>query len=367
MAHPAHTITMTAEYEDVLITGFPGFVGTRLVRTLVSAQPEQRFALVVEPRFETLAIEVCEQIQAADPSFEGRWRVLPGDIREPGLGVATEHANKLRETVRHVWHVAAIYDLAVPKELAEAVNVTGTERVLDFCASAPNLERLFHTSSIVVAGDREGHVSEAELDEGQSFRNHYESTKFASEVAVRKRRDSIPTVIFRPGVVVGDSVTGVTPKADGPYLMVRAALRTPAFLPYAQVGSEVTRMHIVPVDFLVNAMVHISAQDSAVGQTFQVTDTNPMTMHEYVNLTLAALGRKPASQTVSKAAVERVLKFKFIQKLAGIPLESLNYVDQDVSFDTSNLRAALGDQLACPPLADYWPRLVQWLVRHPEI
>lgn len=358
---------MPEQYEDVLITGFPGFVGTRLVLTLAKKRPTQRFALVVEPRFETLAREVCERIEAENASFAGRWRVLPGDIREPDLGVATEHAEGLRASVRRVWHVAAIYDLAVPKEIAEAVNVTGTARVLDFCASAPNLERLFHTSSIVVAGDREGRVLEDELDEGQTFRNHYESTKFASEVLVRERRDTIPTVIFRPGVVVGDSTSGVTPKADGPYLMVRAALRTPAWLPYAQVGSEVTRMHIVPVDFLVNAMVHISAQDSAIGKTYQVTDSEPLTMHAYVNLTLAALGRKPASQTVSKAAVERVLKYKFVQKLAGIPLESLNYVDQDVSFDTSNLQEALGDELRCPALSDYWPRLVQWLVEHPEI
>ncbi len=358
---------MSEEYEDVLITGFPGFVGSRLLRTLAIARPEQSFALVVEPRFESMATEVCELMQAENPAFVGRWRVLPGDIREPGLGMASAHSDGLRESVRHVWHVAAIYDLAVPEELAEAVNVTGTSMVLDFCESAPKLERFFHTSSIVVAGDREGAVREEELDEGQSFRNHYESTKFASEMLVRERRERIPTIIFRPGVVVGDSETGVTPKADGPYLMVRAAQRTPAWLPYAQVGSEVTRMHIVPVDFLVDAMVHISAQDSAVGRTFQVTDSNPMTMHECVNLTLAALGRKPASQMVSKAAVESFLKYKFVQKLAGIPLESLNYVDQDVSFDTSNLRAALGDELSCPALPDYWPRLVQWLVEHPEI
>jgi len=247
------------------------------------------------------------------------------------------------------------------------VNVVGTTRVLDFCASVDGLRRLFHVSSIVTAGGREGLVLESELDVGQTFRNHYESTKFESEKLVRARAAEVPSVIFRPAVVVGHSQTGETPKADGPYLMVRAMLRTPAWLPYAHIGTGVSRMNVVPVDFLVDAMVHIAAREDAVGRTFHIADPDPLPLRDFVDLTLQTLGRRPASAVLSKQTAERILGFGLIRKAAGVPLESLAYIDQDVRFDVTNTRAALGDAVPFPDVRAYWPRLVRWIVEHPEV
>ena len=56
-----------------------------------------------------------------------------------------------------------------------------------------------------MAGDRKGVVYEHELSFGQGFKNHYESTKFQAELWVRERMDRVPTTIYRPAIVVGDS------------------------------------------------------------------------------------------------------------------------------------------------------------------
>ena len=128
----------------------------------------------------------------------------------------------LRADARRVFHLAAIYDLAVPLEIAQRVNVDGTGNVLDFCARAEGLERLAYVSPAYVAGMRTGVVYEHELVMGQAFKNHYESTKFQAEVWVRELLDRVPTTILRPAIVVGDSRTGETEKFDGPYYILRA-------------------------------------------------------------------------------------------------------------------------------------------------
>ena len=93
--------------------------------------------------------------------------------------------------------------------------------MLELCAACERLERLNYVSTAYVAGVRKGVVYEHELALGQAFKNHYESTKFQAEVWVRDAMDDVPTTIYRPAIVVGDSRTGETQKFDGPYYMLR--------------------------------------------------------------------------------------------------------------------------------------------------
>ena len=53
-------------------------------------------------------------------------------------------------------------------------------------------------------------MRENELAVGQGYRNTYEQTKAEAEALVRSRLGSMPGVILRPSIIVGDSRTGVT-------------------------------------------------------------------------------------------------------------------------------------------------------------
>src|SRR4051812_49617522 len=115
-----------------------------------------------------------------------RVEILEGDISDRRLGLGDEQLERLRAEATIAYHLAAIYDLAVPLELAQRVNVDGTGNVLDLCRAAERLERLAYVSTAYVAGLRTGIVYEHELVMGQAFKNHYESTKFQAEVWVRE-------------------------------------------------------------------------------------------------------------------------------------------------------------------------------------
>ena len=63
-----------------------------------------------------------------------------------------------------MFHLAAIYDLAVTREVAQLVNVEGTRNVNEFAKSITNLRRYHYVSTCYVAGRRSGLIREDELE-----------------------------------------------------------------------------------------------------------------------------------------------------------------------------------------------------------
>ena len=160
-----------------------------------------RLTVLVEKRMQPAAAELAEP-------WGDRLEVVVGDIGERRLGLGDADWDRLTGSVDTVFHLAAIYDLAVPLALAQRVNVDGTGNVIDFCRAASGLRRHVYVSTAYVAGRRRGTVYEHELVLGQDFKNHYESTKFQAEVWVRESMADVPTTILRPAIVVGDSQDG---------------------------------------------------------------------------------------------------------------------------------------------------------------
>ncbi len=351
----------------ILITGFPGFLAGQLVRRLRAMGCGSICALVV-PAMGKVAETQAAEIAAEDglPLL----RIVTGDITEPDLGIDQRIAGELAESVTQVFHLAAIYDLTVAQELAEKVNVGGTRHVLDFCERIEHLERLVYFSTCYVAGRREGTILEEELEAGQTFRNHYESTKYDAEVEVRRRRDQIPTVIIRPSVVVGNSRTGATIKYDGPYFMFsmfarwekrgfRWALRlVPDF------GKGQSRLNVAPVDFIIEATARLSREGPALGRTFQLADPDPLTMRQVVVQLYQLFGLSGPWMRVPVWVGRLFSAIPGVSWFLGFPRETFDYYDINQGYDTRNVSEVLGD-ISCPRVRDYLPVLVDYVRRHP--
>ncbi|HEV7750927.1 MAG TPA: SDR family oxidoreductase [Baekduia sp.] len=337
-----------------LLTGFPGFLAGRLIPRLLADDDEARIVALVEPR-------MVERARALAPDGVD---VQPGDITDPALGLDPRTYDRLAGEVVKVFHLAAVYDLAVGSELAERVNVAGTQHVLDFCRRAPLLERHHYISTAYVAGQRSGLVLEDDLAEGQSFKNFYESTKFAAEVLVRASMDAIPTTVYRPAIVVGDSLTGETQKFDGPYYLLRSmAGPTGALL---QVGRGDAPFNVVPVDFVVAAIAAGSRDAEAVGHTLHLVDPEPVSSKELARLlALEYKGREPKIP-LPPGVVDRSLKYAPIRKLfGGTPRQSITYLNHPVQFDTAQASEILGrNGLSCPRFAEYVGPMVAFYAAH---
>jgi thioester reductase-like protein len=353
----------------VFLTGFPGFLGSELVRRVLRRPGSARVVCVVQDKFAALARDRAAAIAAEEQAAPDRIELVAGDITQPGLGLNDGRA--LARDVTEIFHLAAVYDLEVKRAVGLRVNVEGTKNVLDFAVSCPKLRRLQYVSTCYVSGRFPGIFRETDLERGQRFNNFYEETKYLAEIEVRRRRDTgLPVTIYRPGIVVGDSRTGETQKYDGPYFVLRWLLKQPtvAVLPVPG-GTDRLRVNLVPRDFVVGAIAALSALDGSEGACYQLADPDPPTVDEAIGMMGEATGRMvmrvPMPIAVAKAAIDWV---PGVERVMGIPSSAVDYFAHPTFYDTAHATrdlAPLG--IACPRLADYLSVLVDFLKRHPEI
>jgi nucleoside-diphosphate-sugar epimerase len=350
----------------ILMTGFPGFLGSALLPGILRRTDSTAICLV-QSKFVRLANQRVAELSAADPSLRGRIQVVEGDITQPGLGLAAAALTEVTEA----WHLAAVYDLAVAREAAVRVNVEGTRNVLDALEGCPKLTRLHYFSTCYVSGRYSGPFSEDDLEVGAPFNNYYEETKHLAEADVRWRMSAgLPATIYRPSIVVGDSRTGETQKFDGPYFIMQWLLRQPrhAILPVAG-DPTMTRVNVVPRDFIVDAVGYLSGLSVSEGRTYQLADPQPLTADEMSEALAQATGRKlikvPLPRKLAKVSLAHV---PGLYRLMRIPPEAVDYFAHPTFYLTDHCHADLaGSGIEPPAFRSYVKQLVEYMRSHPEV
>jgi nucleoside-diphosphate-sugar epimerase len=347
---------------SIFFTGFPGFLGSELLPRVVLRTGHDALCLV-QPKFRALAEERAAQLVKAHPALANRIHFVEGDLTQ-----ALDHV--AADDVREIYHLAAVYDLTVARDVGMRVNVTGTQRVLDLAERAKELQRLHYVSTCYVSGRYDGLFTEDDLEKGQSFNNYYEETKQLAEVQVRERMDRIPITVYRPAVVVGDSANGVTQKFDGLYFVMQWLLRQPrlAMLPVVGRPSRYT-FNVVPRDFVIQALTYLSGLTTNAGKTYALADPRPLTVDETIDTIAAATNRTvlrvPMTKGLAKGALQHV---PGVYRLMRIPPSAVDYFVHPTTYDTTNAMTDLAPAgIVAPSLRDYAPRLVEFARAHPEI
>ena len=357
------------------VTGATGFIGKRLVRKLLEREGSVVHFLI-RPESEAKVAELLESwgVPAS--------RAVPvmGDLTADKLGVAADVIRDLKGRIDHFFHLAAVYDLGADEESQVAVNIEGTRNTVKF-AQAIEAKHFHHVSSIAAAGLYEGVFREDMFEEAENYDHPYFMTKHESERIVRKECRS-PWTVYRPAMVVGDSRTGQMDKIDGPYYVFKLIQRMRRLLPpwMPAVGLEGGRVNIVPVDFVVDALDHISHLHGTGGKCFHLEDpvgyrvgdvldifgkaAHAPRMNLFVNAAL--LGFIPKSVKKGLMAVAPVRRIRnAVMKDLGLPEDMLTFVNYPTRFDCRETLAALkGTGIECPNLKDYAWRLWDYWERH---
>jgi thioester reductase-like protein len=352
--------------KEILVTGFPGFIAGRLVEKLASSKV--RFHMLIEVHMKSAAEEEVRRVSESTGLPAEHFVFYQGDITKPDLGLDEKDLENLRSIVTEVFHLAAIYDLAVEAGIAHKVNVEGTRNVNEFAGKVQRLERYNYVSTCYVAGNRSGRIFESELEHPAGFRNHYEETKYLAELSVEKLKSSLPVTIIRPSVVVGDSSNGETVKYDGIYYLINYLLIAPWLLRFVNVGNEKVKLNLVPVDFVVNGIKVISESPNATGKTLALADPDPMTTAELFDSIAKASSGGSSLLTPPPAVVEMFLKSPISPPLTGLPHSGVPYFfieqEYDVSVATSILEAS---GVKCPHFSSYVDKLIGFVKSHPTV
>jgi NAD(P)-dependent dehydrogenase (short-subunit alcohol dehydrogenase family) len=356
------------------VTGATGFIGRNLVEQLLKREG-------------TIYVLVREGSRGRLEELRSRWgapedRIVPvvGDLSQEKLG-GEEVIDELRGEIDHFFHLAAIYDMTADAESQRVANVEGTREAVKL-ADALDAKRFHMMSSIAAAGLYEGTFTEDMFEEAEKVDNNpYFQTKHESEAVVREE-SRVPWRVYRPGIVVGHSETGEMDKIDGPYYFFKLLQRARNALPqwFPGIGIEGRKINIVPVDFVAKAMDHIAHLDGFDGQAFHLTDPNPLTAGQVINVFAKAAHAPEAAMRIDSRMFDFIPKqvrmgltmlppVKRItdQVLAdlGIPRSVLVYINYPTDFDSTKTQTALeGTGISVPPLASYAERLWDYWERN---
>ncbi len=352
--------------ELILVTGATGFLGVQLVRELLESQPHAKLALLIRDRAGQSVQQRADMI--VPPAARSRVQVYSGDVSQNHCGLNSAAYQRLCAETTRVIHSAATVRFDHSLEEARRINVDGTRRVLDFAAGMRRLRSLAYVGTAYVAGERADLVRESELDVGQSYRNTYEQTKAEAEALVRSRLESLPGVILRPSIIVGDSRTGVTSSFKMMYwplkIYARRLWRTVPGFPDAV-------LDIVPVDYVAASVARLVFDEAAFGST--------------VHLCAGSRGSATIQQIAQRAAeyfdvaepryVDPKFFFAAIRPLLFLSLWGRkrrvlrdgrayrDYFTMRMQFDTTNAERLLGPAGVRPPLVmDYLNRLFHYCV-----
>ncbi|MDT5269965.1 MAG: hypothetical protein QOH49_2151 [Acidobacteriota bacterium] len=352
--------------ETIFLTGFPGFIAGRLIERL--AREGARFLLLVQPAFaERAQTEIAQLLEKTGTPAE-HFRVLEGDITRADLGLSESDLEEARSEATVLFHLAAIYDLAVAREVGLRVNVEGTRNVNRFALRLPKLKRYHYVSTCYVAGRRTGLILESELRHEAGFRNFYEETKYLAELEVEALKRELPVTIHRPAVVCGDARTGETAKYDGVYYLINYLRMSPRALSLANIGNPDVRLNVVPVDFVVEAMVALAADDEAAGETVQLADPEPLTTEELFDIISRNLSGRESLVTLPAPIVRTTLNLPLNEKVTGLPRVGVPYFFLKQTYDTARSTALLAPRgVRCPRFPDYVPALIDFVEHHPKI
>ncbi|TGD73918.1 SDR family oxidoreductase [Mangrovimicrobium sediminis] len=356
------------------ITGGTGFIGRFFIEQLLRERQGKIYVLT-RPQSRARFAALCEGLSGS----AGRLVCIEGDITQPLLGMGDEDLATLGDERVHVYHFAAIYDLAVDAEAQRGANIDGTRNAVELAARI-GAAGFHHVSSIAAAGLYKGTFREDMFAEAEHLEHPYFATKHEAESVVRKEC-RIPWRIYRPSMVVGDSRTGEIDKIDGVYYTFKSLQKLRRLLPpwFPLIGLEGGKFNIVPVDYVVAAMDHISHREGLDGQCFHLTDPRHHSLGELLNIfadaghaprfnmrldsSLLAFIPKFVRDTVSSMpAARRVIDTLLAD--AGMPRSMTLFLNYPTHFDNRNAERALEDSdIRCPELReyanviwDYWER-----------
>ncbi len=264
-------IEPSAQPEHVLLTGATGFLGAFLLHELLQQTSAHIHCLIRAADYNSAQQRLRQHLQHYQlwrDDYADRITLVVGDLSQPDLGLTQAELQALAYQVDRIYHNGASVNLAYPYTAVRAANVLGTQVLLRL-ATQVKLKPITYVSTLSVFSGLDSAAGaiteETNLSQVPPPLGGYARSKWVAENLLWTACDrGVPVSIYRPGRILGHQQTGVCNTRDRLSLMLRGCL----YLGYAPAVE--TQVDMTPVDYISQAIVHLSQDSSTWGQAFHL-------------------------------------------------------------------------------------------------
>lgn len=346
------------EPKAIFLTGYPAnLIARRLLEKIVG---EENATPVICATPASSIPAARAHLATLSERSRARIKLRPYDITAMDLGLGGDDFYQLAEEVETIHHCASTVRSGMDLAAAESINVRATGEVLELAKAASGIKRLVFWSSALVSGGRQGLVMENELVRPPGFRSAAEQAVYRAEKLLRDTMGQVPVTVLRPSLVIGSAKNTEAESFEAPHLLIQFILNAPADVPLLLPKRGETPLHVVPVDFVVDAGWAISNDPQSVGRAFHLVDPSPLKVIEVVKLVSKAVGKSCEVGELPTVLATALLRAPGLRRWLEMPRALLEQLASNVVYDTSNTNALLQRKhIECPPLPSYLGLIIE--------
>lgn len=344
---------MSAELStrNALVFGASGLVGRTLIRSLVAARADVTAAV----RSVESGIRLVRWLQERGVTQSISVVLVDFETPEllPGGPAAFAH-------ITEIHNCAGSFRFGMPAEEARRANVGIVEKVVDFAAELPRLQRLLHISGYRVGGQDPAAVPWSDEHRAAVYAElgGYEASKVESDAIFQARaaERGVPWTIINPATVIGDSVTGESDQHIGIASTIEQVWAgTATALP---AGSS-TFVPVLTVDYMTSFMAAAAIDPDAAGQAYWILDDRTPPLTEL----LVHAGRHLGAQVPKLRIPVGVIK-RLPQWVTGADPETLGFLSSDRYPTGPAVALAARHGVTMPDVRTSLERWVDYMAAH---
>ena len=354
--HPQRDYTTQPEQcHNIFLTGSTGFLGAYLIRSLIRQNKDKNITIYCHARAENQQkameriINNMQFFHCWEEKFKDKIVAVPGDLKKPNLGIENTLYTNLCNTIDAVYHNGAILNFLFPYSQLKQTNVNGTIECLRFaCTGNP---KYFHYVSSYSVYDNPSHfdkncLESDPLTDYEGYFLGYSETKWVAEKLVTEAATrGLQITLYRPGEITASLKENIWKLED----MIS---RTIVGCIQMNTAPDIDiNLPLTPVDYVSEAIIHISHQTKAIGKCFNLTNknlTNFKTICKYTKtagykleiLPYTEWTKKLTSYTFEENALS-ILSKLFTDKRKNGETLTERYGNRQANIDTTNTETLL--------------------------
>ncbi|MBI6705400.1 SDR family oxidoreductase [Pseudomonas viridiflava] len=345
----------------LIMTGASGALGSRFVQDWLARQPDSRI------------IALCRSDEAASrclkdlpPAMRPRLECRIADLTDAGSMSRLAASLPMIEQATAV-HLAA--DVAWDKTFEDmrTLNVQGAQLFCDF------VQRLVRQPHFI-------YVSTAfTQSEGWEYRNGYEQSKAVAERTLRETYGAqMPISVFSCSLVIGDTTHGAISRFHGLYPLIRFIN---SFSPPFLVGNRLGLFDLVPIDWVVDELIHLVNHCLGGGESREVVASAGEARLPYEQVIRIIESRVDHAREqfgiapLTPAPILRSRQWAFLKRALvawrpeGISTRDFRYFERllqiyGVYAESDRVRPPLNVKQPAPPVESFLPGAVDYWLTH---